>query len=232
MLNAFGAVLPVLSGVHIPSRSRLSDSDRDLLLSASLDFVRTFRHGFAFSSVCELAFLILNQPITSTDLRRSLLSSLRFSRDLAAYPFIDSVAQILIKPDLSTLTRWLSFTAATSLATAASLRTIDVLSANSKSDTLSLGRWPEELAERVGFQVAARAAGRYLPPPEQLGGLLGRDVAVVTAGALAAIGTTAHIRIARGGWRQLLGDCVGTLPAVFFETAVFRAVGRIAGIAE
>jgi hypothetical protein len=65
-----------------------------------------------------------------------------------------------------------------------------------------------------------------------MGGLLARDVAVVTAGALAEIVPTAHERVARGGWRQLIGDCVGTLPTVFMECAVFRAVGRISGMAD
>jgi hypothetical protein len=238
IIRAIQRFAPLASAVRFPpvSRSRglLSTSDRAALSSAVHEFLLHFRQGFAFSAICEFGAVILNQPVTAVDLSRSFYNCVRSSRDIAAYPFVNSVGLILFKPDVSTFARWLPFTAATSLATAAALRTIDVAAKNWDWDgRLSLRGWTKdattEIAQRVGFQAALGTAHRLLPPAARIGGPLVRDTLILSAATFSEMTIGGRLG---ASWRHVLGNLSVTVSTIFIETGLFRAVASLPMIKE
>jgi hypothetical protein len=149
---------------------------------------------------------------------------------MAAYPFGQCVALILIKPPLTSYGRWISFTSATTLATAAVLRTADTLAANWDLDgKISLSGWRKgaatEFAGRVGFQVALGTADRMLPSAGRMGGPFVREFARTGFATIGDCVAAAPLRLA-GGVRvaHLIDDGVNAVCMAFLESALYRAV--------
>jgi hypothetical protein len=221
---------PLASTLHfaprVPRRGRLSASDRAALAAAARDFALRFRRGFAFAALCELGAVVLNQPVSAADLGHCFWNCVRCSCDIAAHPFAHSAALVLLKPDVSSLVRWLPFAAATSLAAAAAVRAVDTATVNWERDgRVSLRGWADgaaaELAQRAGFHTALGAADRLLPPAARMGGRFPREAAALSAATLAEMTIGGRLG---GGWRQVLGNASATVATAFLETGLFRAV--------
>jgi hypothetical protein len=211
----------------------LSESDAQSLLRALRDFERHFVHSLAFAGSMEVLSAFVSQPTTSVDLSRSIFSCIRSARDFAAYPFVDSVCRTLVKPTFKSFGHSIPWTMATSLGTATTLRTVDVLSRNwDVRRRLSLAGWragaAEQLAARVGFQTALGAARNWIPPD----GDLAREYIAMAAASLGEAVATAPMLIAREG-RTVMGvvqQYWESLPMVLFGTTLFRALAGVPGL--
>jgi hypothetical protein len=214
----------------------LNESDRDSLLLSLREFRSNFAHGFVFAASCELVSFLLDQPPSSFDLTHSILSYARVARDMAAYPLVQSVALTVCKPTLRTFGQWLPFAVATSLSTAAVLRTFNIISANWEIDgKISLNGWRKgaaiELAQRVGFQVGLGAADHVIPPAGKIGGPVARDLSIVLLATVGDFAAAAPLRMAGGvGLLQIIDDCSRALSTAFLETMLYRAVKHFPGL--
>jgi hypothetical protein len=224
-----------LPGVSLPLETKkkfrfLSESDTQSLLRAVRDFERHFVHALAFAGSMEVLSTFVSQPTTSADLSRSIFSCIRSARDFASYPFIDSICRTLAKPTFKSFADSVPWTMATSLGTAAALRTVDVLSRNwDVQRRLNLAGWPngagEQLAARVGFQTALSVARNWMPPD----GGLAREYFVMAAASLGETIATAPVVIAsqRGSVIAIVRQYWESLPMVLFGTTLFRALGGV-----
>jgi hypothetical protein len=127
--------------------------------------------------------------------RQAVLECLWEACQGAAYPFVDDVGQILVKPDLKTFGKWFGWALATSGGTAAFFHTANVAG----SGPLSVDGWTSDAATEIagptGYHVALRAAERYLPAATSTGGQIVRMLAVAGLGQVGKFAARAAVNV-------------------------------------
>lgn len=208
------------------SHFKLSKSDKALINYFAHSFRGDFLRGARFQAIKNLSDLVLPQNSFLQDpvvfAHRCVMTGLGFS----LYPLVDSVGQVIVKPDLQSYRKFVPWTFSTALVSSAVTNAVSLIGSCMIEGKSAFTGWHQRLlpsaASTGGFQLGMRLAHDILPQPCKMGGVFAHSTAVMAMGDL--VGSVCRAPFEKKSPRDVITEFVRGLPGLIFDQAMLTGM--------